>query len=58
MDQLFAYVSVAALAVTGLFSDLEPLIFAAKVICGYFLVVFIVLAIFPASTVDEIGKRS
>ena len=60
MDQLFAYLSVAALAVTGLFSlfDLAPLIFALEVVCGYFLVVFLVLRFIPSATSQEIGKSN
>lgn len=38
--------------------DLTPFTFALQVVIGYFLVVFIVLSIFPNSTVDEIGKGS
>jgi hypothetical protein len=38
--------------------DLTPSTFALEVVIAYFLVVFIVFAIFPNSTIDEIGKGS
>lgn len=58
MDQLFAYLAVGALAVTGVLSilDLAPLIFALQVLCGYFLIVFIVLGFIPGATDRHIGE--
>lgn len=36
--------------------DLTPLTFALEVICGWYLVVFLVLSLIPGASSQEIGK--
>lgn len=38
------------------FLDLPPFEFVAVVLCGYFLLVFIVLSFIPGASTHEIGK--
>jgi hypothetical protein len=36
--------------------DLTPFLFSLQVLCGYFAVVFLVLALVPGASSQEIGK--